>query len=143
MKDTLCWNCKNTCGGCSWTKDFVPVENWKAIPTRLKIMDKYDSSFVVLECPKFQEIYPFNMQDRKYPYYRLYKKFHPILAQEEKKLFYIWLKYDNVEACRILNMTDLELYRNIYQIKKKLKRCYQESLTQGGEYGIKCAKSGR
>ena len=23
---TICWNCKKACGGCSWSRDFFPVE---------------------------------------------------------------------------------------------------------------------
>jgi hypothetical protein len=31
--ETLCWSCKNSLCGCSWSKHFVPVKNWVATPT--------------------------------------------------------------------------------------------------------------
>ena len=46
-KDTLCWDCANYAGGCSWTQPdgAVPVKGWKAKKTAL--------GYVVKECPKF------------------------------------------------------------------------------------------
>lgn len=29
-RGTLCWLCGNYCGGCSWTRNFIPVEGWEA-----------------------------------------------------------------------------------------------------------------
>ena len=52
---TLCWNCEKATGGCSWSRDFTPVEGWKAKPTKIKedggktIID----SFIVKKCPEF------------------------------------------------------------------------------------------
>ena len=57
--DTICWNCKNATGGCSWSEDFTPVEGWKAKPTTLKVRSgkyiNYVKSYVVRKCPKFVE----------------------------------------------------------------------------------------
>lgn len=39
---TLCWVCQNCFGGCSWSRDYTPVEGWK---TRANL---------VLSCPEFQ-----------------------------------------------------------------------------------------
>ena len=60
--ETLCFRCGNSCGGCSWSKDFVPVEGWKAEPTLMyvdytpsgqpKVLHEVESFFVT-ECPKF------------------------------------------------------------------------------------------
>ncbi len=55
--DTLCWNCKNNAGHCSWSKNFTPINGWKAIPTKVrsengKKLDSYD----VYECPEFELI---------------------------------------------------------------------------------------
>ena len=50
--DTLCWGCEKACGGCSWSKKFVPVEGWKAIPT--------EKSFDVYECPEFEPLKAMN-----------------------------------------------------------------------------------
>lgn len=54
-KDTICWRCDKACGKCSWSKSFVPVENWIAKPTKVKIeMGKYLQSYIVYECPEFR-----------------------------------------------------------------------------------------
>lgn len=52
--DTLCWDCQNACGGCSWSEDFIPVKGWKAKPTKLKgYGDTHTDSFHVIKCPKY------------------------------------------------------------------------------------------
>lgn len=51
--DSLCWSCKNACGGCSWSSSFVPVKNWKAKPTKVKCTGGYVDSFHVIKCPEF------------------------------------------------------------------------------------------
>ena len=38
---TLCWNCGNACGGCSWSDDLEPVEGWHARETYMKSSDNY------------------------------------------------------------------------------------------------------
>ena len=68
--NTLCWRCKNavpnmekTCG-CSWSRDFIPVESWEAIETsiycqrwdnRTKTRDASigTKSYIVISCPEF------------------------------------------------------------------------------------------
>lgn len=53
---TLCWQCKNATGGCSWSKDFTPVAGWNAIPTKLKAVTQniiLHSSYLVIDCPQF------------------------------------------------------------------------------------------
>lgn len=54
---TLCWGCANNSGKCSWSKKFVPVKGWKAIPTKIKAGRASDGrivdSFCVIECPKY------------------------------------------------------------------------------------------
>ena len=49
--NTLCWDCENCIGGCSWTKDFEPVEGWKAEPVTNS--DNSDT-YLVSECPQFK-----------------------------------------------------------------------------------------
>lgn len=48
---TLCWECANATGGCSWSSEFIPVEGWKAVETKKNTLL---SSYVVTECPKFK-----------------------------------------------------------------------------------------
>lgn len=50
--NTLCWDCENCIGGCSWSKDFKPVEGWKA--EAVTNSDNSDTYFVH-ECPQFKK----------------------------------------------------------------------------------------
>lgn len=55
---TLCWDCANYCGGCSWSRNFTPVEGWSA---NLHRSDRYNhgkligvtESYEVISCPEF------------------------------------------------------------------------------------------
>ena len=64
---TLCWECENACGKCSWSRDFTPVEGWSAKPTKIlsnttmlneegKIVcvPTFVDSFDVYDCPQFE-----------------------------------------------------------------------------------------
>lgn len=56
-KKTLCWTCTVPgTGGCSWDKEFQPVEGWEAEPTRLRSdSGMYDTeSYAVKACPLYQ-----------------------------------------------------------------------------------------
>ena len=58
---TLCWCCANAINdGCSWSKNFIPVEGWRAIPTIIiEGAGRKKHSFKVIECPKFiQDVEP-------------------------------------------------------------------------------------
>ena len=55
-EDTICWLCANATGGCAWSKEFKPVPDWVAIPT--KINSNYYTgvdSYIVRQCPQFKE----------------------------------------------------------------------------------------
>lgn len=55
--ETLCWLCKNSCGGCSWSSKFIPVEGWEAIPTKINIQDGESiDSFHVIRCPEYEGV---------------------------------------------------------------------------------------
>ena len=48
MIETLCWQCDKSCtGGCSWSKDFVPVNGWVAEKNEKR------GSYSVITCPEF------------------------------------------------------------------------------------------
>ena len=51
---TLCLTCENCYGGCSWSLDFVPVENWTAERRDLKDawLGKMES-YIVQKCPEY------------------------------------------------------------------------------------------
>ena len=51
--ESLCWNCKNCFGGCSWSKDFAPVEGWKATETYIPMNGEHAQSYKVIECPQY------------------------------------------------------------------------------------------
>lgn len=59
-KETLCWSCRNACGGCSWSSRFEPVKDWKAQET-LYGMTGTNGRYVkkhtyrVISCPKFEQ----------------------------------------------------------------------------------------
>lgn len=55
--ETLCFRCGNSCGGCSWSDRFEPVDGWRAAETIVKgdrgpLRAKQIQSFIVQECPK-------------------------------------------------------------------------------------------
>ena len=66
---SICWDCRNSVPdkagpkGCPWSRNFEPVEGWKATETVLKL--KYGDnghyrkgeigSYIVHECPLFEE----------------------------------------------------------------------------------------
>ena len=52
---TLCWMCKNACGFCSWSKEFKPVEGWTAERNDMQVHNRLDESYIVYECPEFEQ----------------------------------------------------------------------------------------
>ena len=44
---TLCWDCANAVGWCSWSKDFTPVEGWT-----MKYSTEHKAD-IVTDCPLF------------------------------------------------------------------------------------------
>lgn len=49
--NTCCAQCKNACGGCSWSKDFSPIKGWKTRRTK----NSYSSDGLkILYCPEFE-----------------------------------------------------------------------------------------
>ena len=52
---TICWDCGNALGGCSWSARLEPVEGWEAEPTqKAQFRGEPLQSFLVKECPRFQ-----------------------------------------------------------------------------------------
>lgn len=51
---TLCWDCANCVGGCSWSSKGQPVEGWRARPTKIRFSGETTDSFIVYHCPKFE-----------------------------------------------------------------------------------------
>lgn len=59
---SLCFDCANACGGCSWSEldpktmrpRFVPVEGWDAIYIDRDFFRAGNGSYEVLSCPQFK-----------------------------------------------------------------------------------------
>lgn len=54
MKDSLCWFCENNAGGCSWAREFKPVQGWNATPSVIPNSGNPMHSYHVEGCPKFK-----------------------------------------------------------------------------------------
>jgi len=53
---TLCWGCANAYSGCSWSRDFKPVDGWDAKKTKIETHNRgYTDSYIVYKCPMFKE----------------------------------------------------------------------------------------
>lgn len=50
---SLCWDCANATGGCSWANSLEPVEGWNAIEFKPTSTKPY-STHLVLDCPLFE-----------------------------------------------------------------------------------------
>ena len=48
--DQICWRCKNSCGGCSWSREFIPVSGWTAVRT---FKDR-SWTYCITGCPEFK-----------------------------------------------------------------------------------------
>lgn len=61
-KESICFDCKRACGGCSWSEvnpdtgkvRFEPVPGWTAENTFQKVNKKYISTYRVKACPLFE-----------------------------------------------------------------------------------------
>ena len=51
---TRCWTCKNACGGCSWSRDFLPVYGWKAEKTFISVNEGFEESYYIKSCPEYE-----------------------------------------------------------------------------------------
>lgn len=60
MSKTLCWSCQKACGGCSWSKQLVPVEGWQAIRRDIhnNVVGADMESYRVIVCPQYVEDEP-------------------------------------------------------------------------------------
>lgn len=55
---SICWHCKNACGGCSWSRELVPPKDCKIAVDKMLINDgngrsHYVDNPVILKCPEF------------------------------------------------------------------------------------------
>ena len=55
VQSTLCWDCANaTNGGCSWSANLKPVEEWEAKKINKSIQYGDGTSYLVYACPLFE-----------------------------------------------------------------------------------------
>lgn len=57
VNTNICFECANACGGCSWSRDFEPVEGWTATPTKVKVCyvrkKVWEDTYKIDDCPEF------------------------------------------------------------------------------------------
>ena len=49
-----CWTCKNSCGGCSWSREFIPVDGWNAEKTFHLSNGEFAESYYIKSCPEYE-----------------------------------------------------------------------------------------
>lgn len=54
MSDSVCWSCGRTSNECSWMRDFIPVNGWKAKRYDYISNECPGDSYIVTFCPKFK-----------------------------------------------------------------------------------------
>lgn len=54
----ICFRCQKAICGCSWSREFVPVDGWTAEPVILKGFGKDVPSYHITACPEFVEDEP-------------------------------------------------------------------------------------
>lgn len=54
---TLCWSCDKAVCGCSWSREFKPVEGWTAVRRDVRVWDRVrkvtTESYFVKDCPGY------------------------------------------------------------------------------------------
>lgn len=51
----LCWRCGNACGGCSWSKNLIPVSGWVADPVTVRDEEGVFRSYRIKSCLEFTQ----------------------------------------------------------------------------------------
>lgn len=59
-KPQPCCTCRKAVGGCSWSRNFTPVEGWVAIPTYInhggnKGHTRLGESYAIIHCPEYDK----------------------------------------------------------------------------------------
>ena len=50
-----CWTCEKCFGGCSWSRDFIPVEGWTAEETYIPENGEHAKSYKIISCPEYRK----------------------------------------------------------------------------------------
>ncbi len=101
MKESLCWKCNNTCGGCSWSKSFTPVKGWVASKRIFKYEDGRNiESFCVSSCPKFEKLKNSEYKECKAKTYSQFEKYGKYLSAKERQFCLVYLTQTGVDAAK-------------------------------------------
>ena len=73
QSNTICWECVNACGDCSWSESGIPVKGWEAEESSRQ--SSLGTIYIVKACPMFERSTPEkdrarllrNMESRKDP----------------------------------------------------------------------------
>lgn len=62
FNQNICWDCQKATGGCSWSRNFTPVEGWEAElipyqPWKNKHIN-FSDTYHITKCPEFVEDEP-------------------------------------------------------------------------------------
>lgn len=117
-KESLCWKCDNTGGRCSWSKNFVPVKDWKAKTVTLKNGNEFMDTYFVIDCPCFKPFNTFKPYQISFYHYNLYKKYRNLFTKKEQELLDIYFKLKTAK----LDMSLRIFQRKIAVLKTKLER---------------------
>lgn len=123
-KSTLCWKCQNTCGGCSWSSSFKPVENWIAKKTMIKNGDYTYESYLVIDCPKFEplKVSKKKVADNKIDWFLKFKPYETAFTKDERKLVGLYLNSRGCDVAKEFHMSARSVQRELHKIKQKLER---------------------
>lgn len=55
---SICMDCKNAVGNCSWSKKFIPVKGWKAVPSSYTDNGHQVRSYYITRCPLYKPDLP-------------------------------------------------------------------------------------
>ena len=123
MEESLCWECQNSCSGCSWSKSFKPVEGWTAERRMIK-NSPYESfeSYFVRECPEFKQKHFIKVKGNvDMDFYYNFKKFKILLTEKEQKILMLYFIKSTIDAAKELNMNLRTFFRKIAKLRTKLK----------------------
>lgn len=53
LSKQLCWSCAKCTGGCSWSKEFKPIEGWTAAHIYRRDGGRDVETYDIFACPEF------------------------------------------------------------------------------------------
>lgn len=134
MKESLCWKCNKTCGGCSWTRNFKPVDGWVATKRIFRYKDgKVIKSYCVNSCPEFEAFRQIIARDCKAETNALFQKYKDYLSEKDKVILLAYLIETNKSAASKIGISERQFCRRVALIKKRLENMEHLDLMFLGE----------